>query len=132
MIRGRKPKKDDIHVTVYQLVILLNNFCTAVADPNIGHNDTDKSIAEVLARYKSARINLTQRDLEDFLYCCNMLHEDGKFWHPTGESFDKFTYDVARNFKFDKQYNRLIPRDQVGIKKELIEDVDTTVDEMEI
>jgi hypothetical protein len=103
----KSARSGDLHITIYQLIILLNNFCLAIEHPKIGYNDADTSIKDMLERYRRAHVNLSVYELEKLFYACNMMNEEKKFWHPGKDSFDKFLYDVSREYKFDKVYNKL-------------------------
>lgn len=108
----RKARKDDLHITIYQLVILVNNYLLSLKNPAIGHLDADFNIRDTLARFKKEHVNISKEELERFLFAANMMDEEKKFWHPGNDSFDKFTYEVARKFKFNKDYNMLVPRNE--------------------
>lgn len=111
MTQGRTPpRKNDIHITIYQLVVLLSNYNKAINHPAIGHLDADMNIKDMLARFKRERIHLSVNMLEKLLYSVNMLKELGEYWHPTNEPFDKFCYDLIKTHKFDKEYNKLVPK----------------------
>ena len=112
MSLNKSRKKDDLSITVYQLMILLNNYVLSLKEPSIGHLDCDINIKDTLARFKRTHLNMSPAELERFLFASNMLNEEHKFWHPGGDSFDKFVYDVARAYKFDKQYNKLVSRNE--------------------
>ena len=44
--------------------------------------------------------------LESALFCCNMEHERGKFWHPQNKSFTLFVSEVLPPYlTFDLYYN---------------------------
>lgn len=108
----RLARKDDLHITIYQLVILVNNYLLAVRSPSIGHLDADYNIKDTLARFKREHINLSKGELERLLFACNLMREDDKFWHPGNDSFDKFVFEITRIYKFDKEYNMLVPRNE--------------------
>lgn len=112
MSYSRRAKKGDIHITIYQLMVLLNNYVLSLKEPSIGHLDCDYNIRDTLARFKRTPINLSVTEIERLLFAANMMNEDKKFWHPGNDTFDKFLYDMLRAHKFDKTYNKLVPRNQ--------------------
>jgi hypothetical protein len=91
-------------VSIRQLCVLMHNLLTC----KDADNDADNTKAELIQAINST-VRLDKSLLESLLYCCNMNHEDGEFWHPEGRDFDTFLkyLFLAPDIKFDKDYNQI-------------------------
>ncbi len=100
-------------VSIKQLVVLMHNLLTCQdADA-----DADRTRAELIQSINTT-IKIDQDLLESLLYCCNMNHEQGEFWHPENSDFDKFLrffFSSPYNY-FDKDYNQIKQRSTNEVK----------------
>jgi len=101
-----RSRVDSIHLSLYQAAILLVSLYKAAKDPKIGHQDIDYSFKQLVNSLSGKGISVRKEVIESALYSCNMLSEDGKFWHPEGKSFNQFTKTViGSDMTFDSFYN---------------------------
>jgi hypothetical protein len=80
-------------------------------------NDAERTVEELMKEIDRLDGYVSMSVLEAALYNCNMNHEDKKFWHPWGWTFDKFIDDLLpADQVFDKDYNRIEDRDGLTTK----------------
>lgn len=91
-------------VRLLDLAILLYNAYKANEQPDIGFQDINHTL-DSISKKLNQRILLDPAQLESLLWCSNMLHEDEKWTHPTGLSFDEFLKRLTPDGKFDRSYN---------------------------
>lgn len=85
----------DFVVALYNVSICEHADC----DPEY----TKKKLIATLTRNNGS---FTKAALERVLFCLNMNHEDGIFWHPLDRGFDKYLVSATpRGYTFDKYYN---------------------------
>lgn len=75
--------------------------------------DPERSPVELATAMSNSAFGWIKRIyLETGLYYCNLLDEDGKFWHPQNKSFDRFLEDILPDdLAFDKTYNFIYIKD---------------------
>lgn len=103
-----KANTDPIHkVTLLDLSVLLYHLGLASRHAEVGYNDADESLLQVLGRL-NVRVNLPQSTLEALLYASNLLDENQSFKHPMGVSFNEWVKRlVGKEMKFHPFYNTL-------------------------
>jgi hypothetical protein len=85
-----------------EVVVLIHHVMTS----EDAENDADRTVDEIIAEIDSFQGWISKGVLESALYCCNMEHERGNFWHPQAQSFDRFLKQVIpRDLHFDRYYN---------------------------
>lgn len=98
--------------TSLNAAILLTNTYMAAKDPNIGWEDARQHL-NMFTKEMRFGVTLLQGNIERALWACNMLEEQGKFWHPRDLTFHSFL-DIMldRRWNFDKTYNLLTKREK--------------------
>lgn len=96
------------------LVVLMDNVYRGSEHPNVGYED-----AYIPFDMFAARLNkqhwLNIQEVESALWSCNLMNEEGKFWHPRGISFDEFIESLKlTGYKFDRTFNTL---DREGVEQ---------------
>lgn len=97
-------------VRLSELAVLLYNVAKADQDPEVGYEDAQRTLANLMTRL-SKKVMVDPALLESCLWSSNLLNEQGKWSHPTGRSFDEWVRELAGGDKFNKVYN-LIERDE--------------------
>lgn len=94
-------------ISLLQAVVLLTNLALARRDKNVGFEDADRTYEEVVdALHQGRSITIKQDILESALWACNLLDEQGKFFHPASKRFDIFVrFLLSSNEKFNKDLN---------------------------
>lgn len=86
--------KDRITLNVKQIVVLVANLYNSADDPDVGNEDTDMLLWEILKPLEDVRAKVPRGAIERALWACNMNDEAGKFWYPTtatrGRTFKDF------------------------------------------
>jgi hypothetical protein len=96
--------KQHRRIDALSLMTLLYHVHRGAALSTVGFEDSTQTIQKLT-------FNLNQRlivrisDLESALWSANLMQEQGKWWHPTGRSFDEFLRDALPGARFDKDYN---------------------------
>lgn len=99
--------KDRVKISIYNLMILMNNFLKAKADPSIGYMELFKTETEFL-REVNLQVNFPTDLIESLLYYANMVDENNDFWHPTCKSFRTLVLNVLpSDLYFDTEYNQI-------------------------
>jgi len=73
-------------------------------DEEHGHADADRTLNQ-MKRLLDFKVRVPVSAVESGLYCCNLLGEEQKYWHPEGLTFDEFVKKIAPGKKFNKRYN---------------------------
>lgn len=92
-------------VRFYDLIVLIYHLHRFTQ--KYEHNNIDKSYAQI-TKHVTPKKWVSKQDLEHLLYCCNLLSEDGEFWHPDDIDFDQFLREVQKRYElsdFDKLRN---------------------------
>ena len=93
------------NIKALDLAILLFNVFLASKDTEaVGWHDPNNTL-QTFVRRLNKPLRVTSHDLESALYCCNMLNEHGKFWHPFGKSCEKFAGELSSPHHFNPNYN---------------------------
>ena len=96
-------------VRLRDVVTLLHNLMAGALDEDVGHEDADKTIDDIVSPL-NRKTPVTLAAIESCLWSCNMLDEKQKFWDSNGRTFDQFVKDVLSPYKFDKIYNTIEKR----------------------
>ncbi len=91
-------------ISTLHLAILLDNLHRGAVSPNVGFEDAGQTLQQ-LTHKLDRHFNVYLSDLESALWSCNLMNENGAFWHPLDRTFDEFLRDVLPGEKFDKNYN---------------------------
>lgn len=101
---------------VIDAAALLINVYRGARSSKVGFEDAERTLA-MLAQELGAKdtIRMKRDALESALWSCNMLFEQGKFWHPKKISFDSFLGELLhKNQDFDKMYNFIKEKKRVS------------------
>ena len=90
-----------LKISTLDLATLMYNVYRS--DSIFGYNDCDLSMDELIFANNSL-VPIKVATLEKFLYCANVLDEQGKFWHHSNKSFNEFM-DKTDWPLFDRQLN---------------------------
>ncbi len=86
---------------------LLYNLLKGSEDPNVGCDDIRETV-DSLTRQLNKDYWLEDKIVESVLFSCNLMNENGKFWHPRGITFDQFTQRILRKReKYNKKYGTI-------------------------
>lgn len=91
-------------VSLMDLVILLGNVYRGLVEPLVGFEDADRTVAELTLEL-NRKTQVGRTALESALWSCNLLNEQGKFWHPKGVDFETFLKKICQGEGFNKSYN---------------------------
>lgn len=81
--------KDPIKIKLIDLVVLLSNTLKGSQRQDIGFEDADQSLHELLSNL-NREVVVEKTDLESMLWSCGLLDEEKAFWHPRGYNFGNF------------------------------------------
>lgn len=82
-------------------------------------NDADRTVEEIVSEIDAFDGYVTKGVLESALYCCNLMGEKNKFWHPWNWSFDRFLKEMLpKGQRFNKYYNVLVEEKEDGSNAE--------------
>lgn len=106
----KRLSEGKVALSLLDIAVLLWHLYASSRDETIGYNDANVSMIAILKALNPRRKKLLSiRTLESALYCCNILDEQGRFWHPKGGSFDDFVKRImvenADERSFNKTYN---------------------------
>jgi len=98
-----------LYVRPIDLAVMLYSIYESAKDPNIGYLDAERKIETISNDLIRRPARIKQSLVEAALATCNLMAEQGKFWHPQGKSIDDFINDVVRvtgkPYRFDKDYH---------------------------
>lgn len=95
---------------------LIHLVLVASKDPQIGWNHADSPLNNWLSVLRDEEVWINRSNLEDALYCANMLLEQDKYYHPYNINLITLLDRVLKkNEKFDLDLNRIY--DGTGKKK---------------
>jgi hypothetical protein len=101
------------YIDTTSLVTLVDNVYRGAEHPDVGYEDAHIPFNKYLETLKSMHAITVDR-LESGLWSCNLLNEEGKFWHPRGLTFDQFLGSLKTgDFVFNKTYNVFESRREV-------------------
>lgn len=94
-------------VNLFQAAVILSNLAIARKDKDVGFEDADRTYDEVIDAFtRGGTVSVKQEVLESALWACNLLDERGKFFHPSGKSFDRFLkLLLSRQERFNRDLN---------------------------
>lgn len=95
------------YVKMLHLTALLYNIYQGALDGEVGFEDAHRTLEGLTAPLNKSTQVLTSV-LESALWSCNLMNEQGKWWHPTGITFDEFLKEVLEKDSFDKMYNLIV------------------------
>lgn len=110
-----------LRVSPLQAVVLLHH---VIHCPDAS-NDADRTVKEIVREIDEYPGHLPKGLLESALYCCNMEDERENFWHPLGQSFDRFVqgiFGTNKQLAFDKYYNVIYEKKNDGPKEKTSND----------
>lgn len=100
-------KRSTIPISTIDVAILIVNLHFASRDPQIGFEDADRTLGDLirdLKRYVPVRISV----LESALWASNLNSEKKKFFHPTDQAFADFVKKLLEpDHKFDPVFNTI-------------------------
>lgn len=97
--------KKTVAVSTIDLAILIANLHFASQDPQIGFEDADRTLTDLLKEMKRF-VPIRLGVLESALWASNLSHEKGKFFHPTDEAFGTFVSKMLEpSYRFDPVLN---------------------------
>jgi len=104
---------NNIRIGPLERVVLIYNVLTC----EDATNDADQTVRSLVRRLRDDNERVSRKSLEAALYCCNINHEDDKYWHPFKRSFRTLIVDLAKgDWWFDEYYNLIRSNDE---KKEV-------------
>ncbi len=107
------PRETRLRLNSFDLAVIIHNILEASNDVAIGFLDSERTVKGITKDF-SRVVKVKQSLLESGLYFCNLMSENGKFWHPTGKSVDEFIADIIRvsgkPYRFDKDYHLFFDR----------------------
>lgn len=107
MAKNARQPDTRISIKTMDLAVLLWHLHAAAKDAEIGMNDAEETLEMVVGRLKTRQPHKIQtRGVEGALYCCNLMDEVGKFWHPEGKPFDQFLKEIVLFSRSNQYYNR--------------------------
>jgi hypothetical protein len=106
--KGRsKVRTDKFMLSPLEALVLLHH----IVYMDYASNDADRTVQEIIEGIDSLDGLISKGLLESALYCCNMAHEDSKFWHPLNWSFESFISELLPgHMEFNKDYNVLFDK----------------------
>lgn len=108
----RRDQTDTRVVTTRHLAILLANLHRAVVEQTVGFEDADRTSRE-LEMLLTRRVAIPRHLLESALWCCNLLWEKRKFFHPDDNtSFAAFFREMCPDDRFDLALNLIEKKDR--------------------
>ena len=102
LVLDSDPYNIRVRMDAQDLSVILHNMWLAKTDPDIGFLDAQNLMNDVVGTFRK-RFNVSKAHLESALWCCQMLHEKGKFWHPDGATFDQFLIRHGLNKAFNRK-----------------------------
>jgi hypothetical protein len=92
-------------VKLRDLTVLIYNVWKGAEDRRVGFEDARETVDSIVAKLN--KTFLTDPSLlESGLWSCNLLNEQGEFWHPQGRTFDEFVREIlAPGERFHRAYN---------------------------
>jgi len=97
-------------VRLVDLAVLLYNLRRAASDPEIGFDDADRTLHEILEAL-NRRVEVKMDLVSSLMWAANMLHEQQKWDDVRGYTFEEFvkTLTAYTRTTFNKDYNLLEP-----------------------
>lgn len=111
----KNKRLDAISVSILDVAILLYNLHRAAADPEVGFQDTDRSLERLTWELEQRRYPISPEILASALWSCNMMDEVGEFTSFSDKSFEQFHKRVLRyqpHLRFDVEYNQILPKEE--------------------
>ncbi len=103
------PRENKLLVKPLDLAVMLYHIHKAASDPEIGYIDAERRLSQISNDLVRKPAKIKQSLVESSLAFCNLMAEQGKFWHPLNKSVDEFISDVVRvtgkPYRFDKDYH---------------------------
>ncbi len=93
-------------VKLYDLCTLLHNVQAGASHPEVGFEDSARTIEEVVNRL-NRKILLPPDLIESALWSCNLLDEQKAFWDFRGRDLNTFVKQLLVDGKFNKLYNTI-------------------------
>lgn len=114
-----KPPKA-INLSALDLCTILYNLHVAASYEEIGFQDCYRTLDELTHKLAMRSVPVRTELLESALWASVMLDENGEFWSPRGESFNKFIGRLFRRYGpelyYDQDYCQIKMDMKRGIK----------------
>jgi hypothetical protein len=109
--RGYLAKKDGqwLMVSLVDIVALLDNIYRGAQHAEVGFEDASRTL-DAITHELNKKVFIDPSVVESALWSCNLMDEQGKFWHPRGLSFEQFLKKLVPFRAFCRKYNILGPR----------------------
>lgn len=93
---------NNIRIGLLERVVLIYNVLTC----SDAENDAEQTVRSLVRQLRDSNERVSRKSLEAALYCCNINHEDGKYWHPFKKSLRNLIVDLSEgHWWFDEYYN---------------------------
>jgi hypothetical protein len=103
--KGRRWKA----LRVLDISVLLYHVYQGLKNPEVGFEDAEETLNS-LSKRLNYKFLVDPKILESCLWSCNLLNEQGKWWHPKDRTFDEFLKDVLGEDSFNKTYNCIVKK----------------------
>jgi hypothetical protein len=101
----KKPGQQYRAVRLLDIAVLLYGITRAAADEQIGFEDAQATMDQIIGQLCKKKVLVDPRVLESALWSCNLLDEKGAFWHPKDQTFEAFVKDLLGSDRFNRIYN---------------------------
>lgn len=102
-VRDLPVLKDKIPLSAFELTVLLDNIYRGAALPSIGFEHTYETLDTFCSDKNQKMLKVDLEWVQDALWSCTQMEENGKFWHPKNTSYDGF---LARILPPEYQLNK--------------------------
>lgn len=93
------------------MAVLLFHIYEAAKSPDLALVDADHSVEGLTKHMRRKPANIPISRVESALYFCNLLDEEGRFWHPQDKTFKEFMAELESSwwhaYQFDSFNNIL-------------------------
>jgi hypothetical protein len=104
-------------LNVTDLAILLYNVYKGVVHPQVGFEDANETL-DTLVRSYNKTFPMDPAHIESALWSCNLLNEQGEFWHPKGMEFEVWVKKMLKKDRFNPTDNTLTRMTKEEIEQE--------------
>ena len=103
-ITPRMLHRPHMKVSLADITVLLFHVTKGAVTSSVGFEDANRTLNDIV-RVLNKQVYIDKGLVESSLWSCNLMSEEGQFWHPAGKSFDEFVKDLLGTEKFNKTYN---------------------------